>query len=287
MHYVEKGTGPLVLLLHGFPEMWWSWRYQIPALVDAGFRVVAPDLRGYSDTDAKGPYDIDTLRDDVIALLDHLGSASPIIVAHDWGGGVAWHLASTRPERCARLVVMNCPHPAVFMRALFGNWRQIKRSWYMFFFQLPVLPERMLTRGDGEGVMRMLRAMAIDKTHFQRDELLPFAEAVRKPGRPTAMINWYRSAIRAGLRAGPKGGLKYDPITIPTLLLWAMQDTALGYDDVVPGTEKYVPGVEIQKIEGCGHFVQQERPEEVNRRLIEFLRRPATRSSPRPTVSHS
>jgi pimeloyl-ACP methyl ester carboxylesterase len=273
MHYVEKGAGPLVVLLHGFPEMWWTWRYQIPALVEAGFRVVAPDQRGYNDTDATGPYDIDTLRDDVIALLDHLRADKAILVAHDWGGGVAWVLASTRPERCAKIVVMNCPHPAVFMRALFGKWSQIKRSWYMFFFQLPLLPERMLTARDGEAVLRVLRANVIDPTHFGRDELEPFVQAVRKPGRATAMINWYRTAIRAGLRAGPKGGPKYDPILIPALLIWAMQDSALGYDDVVPGIEQYVPGVEIQKIEGCGHFVQQERPEDVNRRLLEFLRR--------------
>jgi epoxide hydrolase 4 len=279
MHYVEKGAGPLVVLLHGFPEMWWSWRYQIPALVDGGFRVVAPDLRGYNDTDAKGPYDIDTLCDDVVALFDHLGAAAAIIVAHDWGGGVAWHLASTRPARCSRLVVMNCPHPAVFLRALFGKWSQMRRSWYMFFFQLPVLPERMLTRDQGEGVIAILRGMAVDKTHFGYDELLPFAQAVRKPGRPTGMINWYRAAIRGGLRAAPRGGPKYDPIAIPTLLVWAMQDSALGYEDVVPGIEQYVPGIEIQKIEGCGHFVQQERPEDVNRRLLEFLHRPEARTS--------
>src|SRR5580704_6612520 len=123
MHFVEKGAGPLVVLLHGFPEMWWSWRYQIPALVDAGYRVVVPDLRGYNETEPKGPYDIDTLRDDVIGLCDHLGADNAILVAHDWGGGVAWHLAATRQVRCSKLVVMNCPHPLVFARALNGNWR--------------------------------------------------------------------------------------------------------------------------------------------------------------------
>jgi len=165
MHYVEKGAAgaPLVVMCHGFPEMWWSWRYQIAALTEAGFRVVAPDMRGYNETDAKGPYDIDTLRDDVVALLDHLRAPKAIIVSHDWGGGVAWHLASTRPERVEKLVVMNCPHPAVFMRALIGSrgqikWSQIKRSWYMFFFQLPFIPEQMLTASAGQGVVRVLRA---------------------------------------------------------------------------------------------------------------------------------
>jgi pimeloyl-ACP methyl ester carboxylesterase len=272
MHYVERGAGPLVLLLHGFPEMWWSWRYQIPALAEAGFRVVAPDLRGYGDTDATGPYGIDTLRDDVIALLDHLRTDKAIVVAHDWGGGVAWHLAGTRGPRCAKLVVLNCPHPAVFARALFRKWSQIKRSWYMFFFQLPILPERMLTHDHGGGVIRILRSMAVDKTHFGPEELSPFARAVCKPGRATGMVNWYRAAIRAGVRAGPRGP-KYEPIVIPTLLIWGMRDLALGYDDVVPGTEAYVPHIEIRKIERCGHFVQQEQPEEVNRLLLEFLGR--------------
>jgi len=187
MHYVEKGEGPLVVLLHGFPEMWWSWRYQIPALVDAGFRVVAPDLRGYNETEAKGPYDIDTLRDDVVALFDHLHADKAIVVAHDWGGMLAWHLASTRQGRCAKLAVMNGPHPALFSRALFGKWNQIKRSWYIFFFQIPLLPERLLTARDGEGVLRVLRANVLDSTHFGRDELEPFVQAVRKPGRATAM----------------------------------------------------------------------------------------------------
>jgi epoxide hydrolase 4 len=283
MHYVEKGEGPLVVLLHGFPEMWWSWRYQIPALVEAGYRVVAPDLRGYNDTEARGPYDIDTLRDDVVGLLDHLGADKAIIVAHDWGGGVAWHLASTRQHRCEKLVVMNCPHPVVFNKALFSKRSQLLKSWYMFFFQLPFLPERMLTRGNGAGAVRALRGMAVDKTHFGAQELEPFAAAVCKPGRASAMLGWYRAAIRAGLRAGRDGHKsfgKYETIVVPTLLLWGMEDTALGYEDVVPGTERFVPGIEVQTIAGCGHFVQQEQPHEVNRRLIEFLKRRHSQVAP-------
>jgi pimeloyl-ACP methyl ester carboxylesterase len=275
MHYVEKGDGPLVVLLHGFPEMWWSWRYQIVALAEAGFRVVAPDLRGYGETEPTGPFDVDVLRDDVVALFDHLGVERPTVVAHDWGGGVAWHLASTRPSRCAKLVVMNCPHPVLFQKAL-TKPSQLKRSWYMFFFQLPVLPELMLTRDHGRGAIRMLRALAVDKTNFGDDELRPLAEAVRKPGRPSAMIGWYRAMMRRALRELPKGSpmfARYGKVRIPTLLLWALDDRALGYEDLVPGTERYVPDVEVQTIAGCGHFVQQEQPREVNRRLVEFLKR--------------
>jgi pimeloyl-ACP methyl ester carboxylesterase len=275
MHYVEAGRGPTVVLLHGFPEMWWSWRYQIPVLVEAGFRVVAPDLRGYSETEARGPYDLDTLRDDVVGLLDATEGAAPAapvaIVGHDWGGVLAWHLAHTRQERCSKLVVMNAPHPAVMRRAIFGgNFRQIRRSWYIFFFQLPVLPERMFTMRQGEAVIRSLRGMAVDKTNFGREELEPFVQAIVKPGRASAMIGWYRAAFRSGL-PGSRRVPRYGQITIPTLLFWGMEDTALGYDDVVPGTERYVPGLAIRKVERCGHFIQQEAPREVNPRLVEFL----------------
>jgi pimeloyl-ACP methyl ester carboxylesterase len=274
----HEADRPLVLLLHGFPEMWWSWRYQIEALAEAGYRVVAPDLRGYGETEAKGPYDIDTLRDDVIGLLDHLRADKAIVVAHDWGGAVAWHLASTRQARVQKLVVMNCPHPVLLQKALFASPRQLLRSWYMFFFQLPILPELALRWGRGGGATAILRSLAIDKTHFGRQELAPFADAVLKPGRAGAMIGWYRAAIRAGLRTrrkGPAALRGYQTITVPTLLVWGMEDGALGYDDVVPGIERFVPGVEIQTLPGCGHFVQQEQPREVNRRLVEFLGRTA------------
>ena len=146
----------------------------------------------------------------------------------------------------------------------------------MFFFQLPILPELALTRGRGGGAIAMVRALAMDKTHFGRQELAPLADAVLKPGRAGAMIGWYRAAIRAGLRAGRKGPgalRSYETITVPTLLVWGLEDGALGYEDVVPGIERFVPGVEIQTLPGCGHFVQQEQPREVNRRLVEFLGR--------------
>jgi pimeloyl-ACP methyl ester carboxylesterase len=274
MHFVEKGAGPLVLLLHGFPEMWWSWRHQISPLAAAGYRVVAPDLRGYNDTDAKGPYDVDTLRDDVVALLDHLGADDAIVVGHDWGGYIAWHLASTRPSRVTKLVVLNMPHPALFYRVLRTRWSQLRRSWYVFFFQLPVVPPLLLTRDHGGGVARVLRSAALDKTHFGRMELAPFAAAVTKPGRAAAMIGWYRAAFRAGLRGGLRGPAHlraYGRITVPTLLVWGMEDTALGYHDLVPGTEQFVADLAVETVPNCGHFVQSEQPEEVNRRLLQFL----------------
>ena len=270
MHYVEDGRGPLVILLHGFPEFWWSWRHQIEPLVRAGYRVVAPDQRGYNDTDKSGPFDIDTLAADVCALIEHADEPRAIVIGHDWGGAVAWHLAATRPEHCERLVVMNCPHPVMMRRALTGNFRQMKRSWYMFFFLLPWLPEWWLLRNEASVVARMIRASAVDRSRFPREELDAYREAIRKPGAASAAIGWYR-AMLGKIFLGKKSGFKYPAIGVPSLLIWAMDDAALGYGDLVPGTERFAPALRIEKIERCGHFVQTEAPERVNPLLFAFL----------------
>lgn len=282
LQYVEKapsngGRAPLVLLLHGFPETWWSWRHQIDPIVAAGFRVVAPDQRGYADSDKRGPFDIDTLAADACALVDHVAPQEKraIVVGHDWGGAVSWQLAATRPEHCTRLVVMNCPHPAMMMRALRSKWSQVKKSWYMFFFQLPILPERFLLHDVERRLPKMFRAMAVDRTRFSNEEMAPIVEAVKKPGAAKAMIGWYRSAIRRGLLR-PGLAQKIPRIDAPTLLLWAMEDKALGFDDLVPGTERFVSNLRIDTIPGCGHFVQQEQPQTVNEKLIAFLREGAS-----------
>ncbi|MFO0557891.1 MAG: alpha/beta hydrolase [Polyangiales bacterium] len=271
LHYVEKGEGPVVLLLHGFPEMWWSWRYQIDALASAGYRVIAPDLRGYNESDKQGPYDLDTLATDVRALVAFLGIEKVRLVGHDWGGGLAWHVASKLPSIVEKLVVLNCPHPAQMVRALKrGDLGQLRRSWYMFFFQLPLLPERMLTRDQGRGICKMYRASAVDPSHFSDEELAPFVENVLRPGAVSAMIGWYRAAFTTALKAGSKGP-EYAVIRAPTMLIWAKDDTALGYDSLVPGTERLVEDLRLEPIDRCGHFVQAEQPARVNKLLIEFL----------------
>ncbi len=270
MHYVEKGRGPLVVMLHGFPENWWSWRYQIDPLVKAGYRVVVPDLRGYNDTDAIGPYDIDTLADDVRSLIETLHASHATIISHDWGGAVAWRFATRYPAMCDHLVVMNCPHPAIMRKALLSKPSQIARSWYMFFFQLPFLPERAITRDGGAGVMKTLRAHAIDRTNFGDEELRPLAEGVTKPGRATGMLNWYRASMRAGFR--PRSEIaNFAAVEMPVLIVWGMGDRALGFEELVPGTERYATKLQVKTIANCGHFVQQEQPERVNRAVLEWL----------------
>lgn len=274
LHYVEAGAGPLVVLLHGFPESWWSWRHQVHPLVEAGFRVIAPDLRGYGETERQGPYDLDTIVGDVSALIESLGEKQAKIVGHDWGGGVAWHLASLRPEFCERLVVMNCPHPVVMQKALLGrkpSWAQLKKSWYFFFFMIPLVPEWALTRDDAAGIRKMIASASIDRSHCTDEELRPFRDGFQRPGAASAMIGWYRAAVRDGFRHAfsPR---KYPDITVNTLLVWGMGDPALGFHDLVPGTEQFVPKLQVEPIPECGHFVQAERPDLVNPALISFLR---------------
>lgn len=290
MHYVEAGEGPLVVLLHGFPESWWSWRYQVQALAEAGFRVIAPDLRGYGDTERHGPYDVDTLAGDVCHLIESLGEQRAKIVGHDWGGAVAWRLASQRPEFCEQVAVLNCPHPAMMQRALLGkrpSFRQLKKSWYFFFFLVPFFPEWALTKDDAKNTRRTISSAAIDRAHFGEDDLRPFQDGIQRPGAAKAMVGWYREAVLDGFRnaVSPK---KYQRVTAPTLIVWGMSDPALGHDDLVPGTEEFAPRLQVVQVPQCGHFVHAERPELVNPALISFFRQSTAGAAPRssgPTSS--
>lgn len=270
MHYVLDGSGPLVLLLHGFPEFWWSWRFQIAPLAAAGYRVVAPDLRGYNETERSGPYDLDTLSGDIASLIAHLGESRATIVGHDWGGAITWHLAAMRPDACQRAVVLNAPHPAVFAAVLRHSLGQLRRSWYMFFFLLPWLPERWLVKDGARLLRRMYRGNAVDRSNFTDDDVRPFQKAITQPGAATAALGYYRAAF-AGLLKNRRILGRYPLITRPTLLIWAKDDQALDYQELVPPTRRWVSDLRIEPIEQCGHFVHQERPEAVNARLLSFL----------------
>ncbi|MEA2626098.1 MAG: hypothetical protein QOD06_2143, partial [Candidatus Binatota bacterium] len=199
-HVVTAGStsAPLVVLLHGFPEFWYAWRHQIPALAEH-FRVAVPDLRGYGDSD-KPPrvadYAIDVLAADVAGLVRALGESKATIVGHDWGGGVAWATALEHPDVVEKLIVLNCPHPAKFARALRTNFRQLRRSWYMFFFQLPRIPERLLLRKDAAILDTMFRGMAKRPGTFSDEDLRELKQAIQKPGAATGAINYYRAAFR-------------------------------------------------------------------------------------------
>ncbi len=270
LHYVTQGEGPLLILLHGFPEFWYSWRHQIPALAKH-FTVVAPDMRGYNESD-KPPgvasYHIDRIAEDVEGLIHAFHAERAIIIGHDWGGGVAWAFAANYPHMTAQLVVLNCPHPEAFQKALKENRQQLRRSWYIFCFQIPWLPELGLRVFGRRFIEQVFRGMAVRKEAFPDEELHKYAKALGAPGAARAAINYYRAAFRLSLRSG---ALRLPQISSPTLLIWGEEDRALGKELTYGMDEYFSERFEIKYISKCGHWVQQEQPEVVNRYLLEFL----------------
>jgi pimeloyl-ACP methyl ester carboxylesterase len=270
LHVVLAGPedGPLAVLLHGFPECWYSWRKQIPVLAQAGYCVLTPDQRGYNLSDRpKGiqSYKIDLLTGDILALIRALGRERATIVAHDWGGAVAWRFAMDYPEAVERLVVMNAPHPVAFARALASDWSQRLRSWYMFSFQLPWLPEAALTLSPRGTARLFFQRTAVRTNAFSSADLEIMAAALAQPGAMKAMIHWYRAAFRY------RAAERTRPIEAPALLIWAEDDIALG-KPLTYGLDRWVPELQVHYVPHCGHWVQNEAPEEVNEQLIAFLR---------------
>lgn len=268
-HFAEQGEGPLVMLVHGFPERWFSWKKQIPAIAAAGYRVVAPDLRGYGQTERPADgYDVATLARDLASLITALGHEDATVIGHDWGGALTWEVAWRHPERVSRYAVLNCPHHYVMSKTLLSSASQLKKSWYMLAFQLPWLPERVISRARGEAVERMFLGMAVDRTNFTPELIRPFRESVADPAAVSPMLAYYRSAVRAGLSRLPT---RPPVIEQPGLLLWAEDDQALGLE-LLAGHVEVARDLRVERIPRCGHFVQQERPEEVNAHLLRWLR---------------
>ena len=233
----ECGSGDdVALLLHGFPEARVSWRHQLPALAALGWRAVAPDLRGYgasSRPPERSAYAIHHHVEDVVALFDALGARRRLLVGHDWGAAIAWSFALHKARPLDGLVVMNVPHPEVFRRAIRHSWAQCRRSWYVAFFQLPVLPEALLTAGGARAVERAFTGMARNAAAF--------------------------------LRSAP-----HQPIRTPTLMVWGEHDTALGVE-LTEGYDGLVEDFTLHRLPDASHWVQQDRPEKVNAILAEWL----------------
>jgi epoxide hydrolase 4 len=270
MHYVTQGTGPLVVLLHGFPEFWYSWRHQIPAIAEQGYRVVAPDLRGYNDTEKpKRGYDIPTLLRDIAGLIHGLGEESAIVVGHDWGGVLAWQFAIDYPQMTEKLIILNAPHPGAMQREL-RHFSQLRKSWYIFAFQLPWLPEYVLTKNNANEIGRMLRGAALQKEAFPREETAKYQAAMSKPGSAHAALTYYRKVFRSMFSfSGSSRSHRYE-VEAPTLLIWGEQDIALGIG-LTEGLDPWVPHLRIKRIPDSGHWVQQEQPEKVNEYILAFL----------------
>ena len=268
----ENGTA--VILLHGFPEFHYGWRKQIPALVEAGFRVIVPDQRGYNLSDKpKGvsAYGVDILAKDIIGLFDHFGIEKALLAGHDWGAVVAWIVAINYPERVKKLAILNVPHPDVMVDFVLNNRAQRRKSWYIFFFQIPLYVEWILSKNNFEYLGHMLTHSGRKNT-FTESYILEYKKSWSQKGALTGMLNWYRTAVQQGLRYT---FIRKKPparrVHVPTMMLWGKHDVALSSEMAEPSIDLCDHG-ELTFFEKSTHWVQLDASEEVNQKLIEFMR---------------
>jgi pimeloyl-ACP methyl ester carboxylesterase len=273
LFFLEQGRSgaPPVVLLHGFPEFSHSWRYQLPVLAAAGMRAVAPDLGGYGRS-PKPPrvrdYRIDLLASDVLDLIRRACGGRASVVGHDWGGLVAWWLAMHHPEVVDRLVILNAPHPAAYVRELRRTPAQRLRSWYVLFFQLPWLPEASIRAFDFANLRRLFRTDPARPGAFTDEDIRHYVAAFSDRRSLTAAVNYYRAAVRAGLSSMARD---VRPVRAPTLVVWGERDRYL-VPQLTGGLQQWVPGVRVERLPGASHWVQHDEPARVNELLIEFLR---------------
>ncbi|MDX2002608.1 MAG: alpha/beta hydrolase [Chitinophagales bacterium] len=268
LHYVQQGSGPLVILLHGFPEFWYSWRKQIPALA-AHYTVVAVDMRGYNESDKPTQvslYRIEILATDIRKLIETIGYKKAIIIGHDWGGAVAWQLAQQSPDWVEKLIILNCPPGPVLMKHVFTNFKQLRRSWYMFAFQIPGLPERNMQSQLKLTLTKAFKGWSRNKEAFREEDIDKYVKVFAPKGALTGPINYYRAAFRYAFSSK-----KFRPIPTDTLVIWGEDDRALG-KELTYDIPKYVKGkYEIKYIPNCSHWVQNDAPDLVNQYILEYL----------------
>ena len=265
LHYVEAGRGPLIVLLHGFPEFWYSWRNQIPALAAAGFHVVAVDLRGYNESSkphAIESYRLPELAKDIAGLITQIGEGPAVVAGHDWGGAVAWFMAMLHSEQVKRLIILNSPHPVAYLREMRRSARQKWRAKYQLLFHPPWLAEFVLRRFRYALLRRSLSRLGC----FTPDEIERYVEAWSKPGALTGMANYYRATR---LRKGMRGLVRR--IDIPTLMIWGDLDPFFTAETLTDFAE-YVPDLRIERIPDSGHFVQTDAPVKVSELMVGFAR---------------
>ncbi len=269
LHVFQDGPedGPLVILLHGFPEFSYSWRRQIPHLAAAGFRVWAPDQRGYNlsdKPDGLAAYALDELAADAVGLIDAAGRERAFLVGHDWGGAVAWWTAARHGDRLQRMIVLNAPHWAVMQRKLRGSLAQLRKSWYMLFFQLPWLPERLIRQQNWKLAADSLQRTSRPGT-FGEVELAHYRRAWSQPNAFHSMLNWYRASVQRPLRP-PRS----PRIAVPTLLIWGARDTFLSREMAQPSIDHCDNG-RLVFLDEASHWVQHEEPRRVNQLIASFL----------------
>ena len=268
----EAGDGDdVALFLHGFPESRRSWRRQLPFLADLGWRAVAPDLRGYGQSDrptGRAAYTLEHLTDDVGALFDVLGARRRLLIGHDWGAVVAWTSAIERVRPLGGLIIMNVPHPAVYAAHLRRSPSQLAKSWYVFFFQIPGLPEWLTTANGARLVERAFTRGVADPSIFSAEDLQVYRDNARQPGAMTAMINYYRANAP---RLGGADKTLTRKIETPTLMIWGENDAFLDVG-LTEGYGPYVSDFTLKRLPGVSHWVQQEAADVVNRQMAEWMK---------------
>lgn len=275
LHVVQAGPrdGRVAILLHGFPECWIAWANQIDALVDAGYRVWIPDQRGYNTSDKPlgvESYAEDVLVEDIRGLIESAAREPIFLLGHDWGGVIAWLLANRYPEMIARLVILNSPHFSVIQQRLRSSLMQLLKSWYIFFFQIPKLPEYFLGRRNYRTLVKALCSRSRKGT-FSDQEIEIYRQAWQQPGALTAMLNWYRAVFRT-----PSKPIKTPRIKVPTLLVWGAKDHALGREMAQPSIDLCDEG-QLAFIEEAGHWALREESRKVNELVCEFLAKESMR----------
>ena len=265
LHFVETGQGPPVILLHGFPEFWYSWRHQLPALANAGFRAVALDMLGYNESDrpaAIQAYRMNHLLQGLADFIRDVVGGPALIVGHDWGGVLAWRLAARHPQLVRRLAILNAPHPAAYRQELRRSFGQWLRSWYIAFFQLPLLPELLLQAGD----FALLKSAWRLQPAANETDVAEYKRALGRPGGLTGPLNYYRAALRYS------GDMNRPPetIAVPTLVIWGERDKYLA-TTLLDRLHHWVADLRVERLPDASHWVQNDVPDRVNRLLVEFF----------------
>lgn len=256
MHFVAAGEGPPVLLLHGFPDTHTTWRRQLPVLAQAGFRVIAPDLRGYGKTDMPrdtGAYAIGFLADDVLRLMDALGIEKAAVIGHDWGGLIGWHLAMHAPDRITRFAALSTGHPAAIARA---GLRQRLRFWYVALFMTPVLAEKVIKANDWYALRQLSK---------NEEQQAIWRAALEPEGRLSAALNYYRANFKPGAQR------RWKPVDIPVMGIWSERDPALGEKQMADSAQYCRAGFRFEQIDGAGHWLHLSAADRVNPLLRDFL----------------
>jgi pimeloyl-ACP methyl ester carboxylesterase len=259
-HVVEKGNGPAVLLLHGFPDSWYLWRNQIPKLVESGFRVIVPDQRGFGESDKPSDveaYQLPKLASDVLGILNELGIERTHLVAHDWGASVGWLIAALYPDRVERFVPLSVGHPSIFTEF---KIQQFEKSWYILFFQFKDVAEQLFMKNDWTLLKEWSR---------HHDECEKWIKDLSRPGALTAAMNWYRANLSPGIF--PAMPLQIPNIQVPTLGIWSSGDAYLTEEQMIRSGEKVTGSWRYVKVDGASHWLQLDRPDVINKLLIEFF----------------